>query len=388
MQKINLYTVHSQDNFVFDNVSHLVNLINVDTFANLWQVAGTLIVARPELANPDLSAKPLINDLKKFLDSSIDNRVIINDVWEFERRQLEFLYKHDLIKYAKTKQLLIITCGMQNTEIEYCNWDINYAKVLSPNNINVMLENYHLLYETKNKPYTFLCLNGRPAPHRIALLQLLAQKNALDRSLWSLNALNYNQTQVSEIYNINFNPNLIKLHSLPPKYENWEGITQIDKSVDIYNLAKVFGETNQYLKSECPDRYIDTYFSVVTETDHDYKYTPPAEKIFRPILLGHPFIAVAAPNFYKLLHKQGFKTFSHAIDESFDSIEDHSMRLHKAANEIIRLSKLSQSSLDEFLMSCQEVCDYNRQQIMRRYGESILNNNTNLRNFLYRNFIN
>jgi|LakMenE01Jun11ns_1017448.scaffolds.fasta_scaffold9954839_8 hypothetical protein len=382
MQKINLYTVHSQDNFVFDNVSHLVNLIDVDTFADLWQMNGTVIVARPELVNPDLSAKPLINDLKKFLDSSIANRVIINDVWEFERRQLEFLYKHDLTKYSKTNQLSIITCGMKSNDIKHCVWDIHVGKVINPTNLKVVLQNQDLIYSTKNKPYTFTTLNGRPAPHRIAMIQLLAQAGVLDNALWSLHALSYNQEEVANLYDIDFSTNLVKLNMLPEQYENWTNIKQIQKSTDLYDLNKVFGNDNQHIKPESPYRYIDTYFTVITETDHDYYYTPPAEKIYRPMLIGHPFIAIAAPNFYKDLHDMGFKTFGTLIDESFDTINNHSDRLHKATQTIISLAKLSKSDLDSFLSACKDICDYNREHMMSLYGKQILTNHTNLTNFL------
>jgi uncharacterized protein YggL (DUF469 family) len=71
-----------------------------------------------------------------------------------------------------------------------------------------------------------------------------------------------------------------------------------------------------------PAPYIDTYFSVVTETIFDYPYTFRTEKIWKPMIMEHPFVAAANRGYYKDLHSAGFQTFGHLIDESFDQIDD------------------------------------------------------------------
>jgi hypothetical protein len=48
--------------------------------------------------------------------------------------------------------------------------------------------------------------------------------------------------------------------------------------------------------------YIDTYFSVVTETIFDYPYTFRTEKIWKPMIMGHPFVAAANRGYYRDLH--------------------------------------------------------------------------------------
>jgi len=112
-----------------------------------------------------------------------------------------------------------------------------------------------------------------------------------------------------------------------------------------------------YLKAE---PYIDTYFSVVTETVFNYPYSFRTEKIWKPIAMGHPFVAVANQGYYRDLHQMGFQTFGHVIDESFDLIENNQDRLERTA-EIIE--DLCQQDLASFLKECYNVCKYNQQHL-------------------------
>ena len=77
--------------------------------------------------------------------------------------------------------------------------------------------------------------------------------------------------------------------------------------------------------------YLDTYFSLVTETVFDYPYSFRTEKIWKPIAIGHPWVAVANPGFYRDMHNLGFKTFGDLVDESFDLIDNSIDRLERIA---------------------------------------------------------
>ena len=109
------------------------------------------------------------------------------------------------------------------------------------------------------------------------------------------------------------------------------------------------------------DAYIDTYFSVVTETVFDYPYAFFTEKIAKPLAMGHPFIAVASQGFYQELHNLGFKTFDNVIDESFDQISNAQDRMDR----IIAIVKdLCQQDLSSFLGACESICKYNQQHLL------------------------
>jgi hypothetical protein len=60
------------------------------------------------------------------------------------------------------------------------------------------------------------------------------------------------------------------------------------------------------------------------------------------------------------MHRLGFQSFGHVIDESFDSIENNQDRLERVA-EIVR--DLCQQDLASFLDACYNVCKYNQQHL-------------------------
>jgi hypothetical protein len=58
----------------------------------------------------------------------------------------------------------------------------------------------------------------------------------------------------------------------------------------------------------------------VSETVFTYPYSFRTEKIWKPIAIGHPWIAVSNFGYYRDMHELGFKSFGHLIDEKFDLI--------------------------------------------------------------------
>lgn len=200
-------------------------------------------------------------------------------------------------------------------------------------------------YEQKNstqRPYKFLFLNGRARAHRRQLLHRL--QPVLNQAIWT----NLDSTHGDPI----------KL--LDPKYEFnfYQHNTNINQSGFVkYTLFNNnWGEI--YLN---PQPYLDTYFSLVTETVFDYPHSFRTEKIWKPIAIGHPFIAVANYGYYRDLHQLGFKTFGHVIDESFDLIENNQDRLERIAQVV---EDLCQQDLAVFVKECYNVCKYNQQHLV------------------------
>ena len=106
--------------------------------------------------------------------------------------------------------------------------------------------------------------------------------------------------------------------------------------------------------------YIDTYFSLVTETVCDYPYSLRSEKIYKPIAMGHPWIATANCGFYRDIRNQGFRTYSSLIDESFDSIHNNQDRLDRI---VAVVQDLCQQDLAEFLVAAEQTSKYNQQHM-------------------------
>jgi hypothetical protein len=110
-----------------------------------------------------------------------------------------------------------------------------------------------------------------------------------------------------------------------------------------------------------PEPYVDTYFSLITETVcSESNYSFRTEKTAKPLAIGHPFIVAANYGFYKDLHRLGFKTFGHVIDESFDQIVNHQERMDRIVTIV---TDLCQQDLASFLKECHTVCKYNQDHL-------------------------
>lgn len=198
------------------------------------------------------------------------------------------------------------------------------------------------IFNKKVKPYRFLFLNGRSRPHRRALINAFEQRGLLSQALWT-----------------NLDTHAGPIHLLPPEYEVEQFQSHMNTTQQGFVKAELFNNLwgEIYIRSE---PYIDTYFSVVTETVFDYAHSFRTEKIAKPLCQGHPWIAAANAGFYKDMHNLGFRTFGHVIDESFDSIDNAQDRIDRIVTIV---DDLCGQDLLQLLAACESVCKYNQQHL-------------------------
>lgn len=214
------------------------------------------------------------------------------------------------------------------------------------------------------KPYKFLFLNGRARPHRKYMFERLKRTGALDQALWTMldaRPCVWRSFQFRED-GIDVMATPTEIRHLPDCYEvqqyrnpTFGPITQVS-NIKQELFHREWGEI--YLE---PAPYIDTYFSLVTETIcAESAYSFRTEKIAKPLAMGHPFIAVSNSGFYRDLHHMGFKTFSHVIDETFDAIDNAQQRVNRIIDIV---TDLCRQDLASFLAECYTVCKYNQQHL-------------------------
>jgi hypothetical protein len=227
-----------------------------------------------------------------------------------------------------------------------------------------------------DKPYKFLFLNGRMRNHRKYLIERFKFTGLLDSALWTnldtnlvlIQSLpqtrwqNYNQVESIKLKciqnGIDVMERPIDLHFLPNEYEVPQFRNRIDDLPETGTVKfNLFDNTWGDAVVDA-SAYRDTYFSLVTETVFNYPYSFRTEKIWKPIGVGHPFIAVANQGFYRDLHRMGFKTFGHLIDESFDQIENSQNRIERIATVV---EDLCQQDLASFYKECYNICKYNQE---------------------------
>jgi hypothetical protein len=275
--------------------------------------------------------------------------------------QIQMLGFEDLILSGK---ILLISGGEQQADYPYIQYDHFLAEILRyEENIKEMTR-IEEIFNKQSKPYKFLFLNGRARPHRKYLYERFKQLGILSQSLWTM--LDTRPTISRSFYLPDNDVNLMatnsELQCLPKQYE-----------VELYKDTQITcGPPNRtFVKNELFDNtwgeiylraepYIDTYFSLVTETVVEQPWPFRTEKIAKPIAIGHPFIVATGPGYYRDLHRLGFRTFGHIIDESFDIIDHHQDRMDRI---ITVVQDLCQQDLDAFQKECYTVCKYNQQHL-------------------------
>lgn len=168
----------------------------------------------------------------------------------------------------------------------------------------------------------------------------------------------------SELHTNKLEP--IKL--LPPEYEIPRARDNLKPSLYTdggFVKHKLFGDTwgDAIVNPKC---YTDTHFSLVTETIYDYPYTFRTEKIWKPILMAHPFIVASCTGYYAELRAAGFRTFSHLIDERFDTVDDPGRRAEMIVDTV---RDICYNGAGEFARAAADVCKYN-QQHLREHNRS------------------
>jgi hypothetical protein len=258
-----------------------------------------------------------------------------------------------------SQQISIITGGDIEPTYRSLTYDFFMTKVLAHADNLPQIARYQQL-QTVDRPYKFLFLNGRSRSHRKYLLEYFKLTGLLDQSIWTnLDTV----PAVSQKINLwheerDLLSNETAIHLLDSKYE-YSGHTKQELPESGFVKYKLFKDVwaDIYLQA---DAYLDTYFSLVTETVFEYPYSFRTEKIWKPVAIGHPFIVAANCGYYRDLHNLGFKTFGHLIDESFDLIDNDQTRIEQVA-EIVQ--DLCKQDLQSFITAAKDVCEYNQQHL-------------------------
>jgi len=234
----------------------------------------------------------------------------------------------------------LIGGGDMPPEWDYLLYDKFLPEILDYEDNIQAAEHTESIYTKEQKPYRFLFLNGRHRSHRANAISKLGNRSLLNNSLWT-----------------NLDSGNGAIQTLPREYEVSRYQKYTDSVTDNYVKFELFNnEWGEIYLHPLP--YIDTYFSLVTETVFDMPYSFRTEKIWKPILMGHPWITIANNGFYRDLKNLGFQTYSHVIDESFDMIDNNEDRLDRI---VAVVNDLCSQDLASFLKECYNTSKYNQQ---------------------------
>lgn len=270
-----------------------------------------------------------------------------------------------LTQLLKDRKVLLISGGDMESTLPYLLHDHFLVRILDYKE-NIQAQQYtDQIFDLKTKPFNFLFLNGRARPHRKYLWEKFRMSGVLDQSLWTMldgrmagsRLLRLKGPDGRDVMDTN-----TPIRHLPLEYE-----------VDRYrnNKATDINNPHQFVKNEIfnnewgeiyldPRPYVDTYFSVVTETVLEYPYSFRTEKIAKVLAMGHPWICATSRGFYRDLQNMGFKTFDGIIDEKFDQIDNTQDRLDRLHDVVVDLCR---QDLGLFLDACRDICKYNQKHL-------------------------
>ena len=107
--------------------------------------------------------------------------------------------------------------------------------------------------------------------------------------------------------------------------------------------------------------YNDSYCNIVLETHFDADQsggTFLTEKTFKPIKHGQPFVIVGPPGSLARLRAAGYRTFDHAIDNTYDTIIDNTARWQAVLKTV---QQIQQQDLQAWFNQCLDDVTHNQQ---------------------------
>ena len=324
---------------VLDTFSEVYRLLKPYADTEFWDLTQHEIIPG---ATYVVGRKQCIDNRKHLLElaNSGTIQLVISNPHEGSQTlagQMTHLGFRDVICNGTVK---LIGGGDMPPEWHYLLYDKFLPEILDYEDNIQAAEHIESIYTKEQKPYQFLFLNGRHRSHRANAISKLGNRSLLNNSLWT-----------------NLDSGNGAIQTLPREYEVSRYQKYTDSVTDNYVKFELFNnEWGEIYLHPLP--YIDTYFSLVTETVFDMPYSFRTEKIWKPILMGHPWITIANNGFYRDLKNLGFQTYSHVIDESFDMIDNNEDRLDRI---VAVVNDLCSQDLASFLKECYNTSKYNQQ---------------------------
>jgi UDPglucose 6-dehydrogenase len=212
-------------------------------------------------------------------------------------------------------------------------------------------------YDVRFRGKNFTCFNKVNREHRMVLLERMLHEGLVEQAWYSFEGDSDFVQRIPELHDEKF-PMIKQNADMFP--------LKLNITPDRHNPVDIQPDDLQYYK--------DSYFSVVTETLFYSKDRPDqahrpfvedslflTEKTYKCLALLHPFILMARPYSLRELRRQGYKTFSPFIDESYDTIENDDLRFEAIVKEIKRLNNFTGGDWEIWQTGIKEIVEFNKQ---------------------------
>ena len=264
-------------------------------------------------------------------------------------------YSHSL--YEKSEEIFSISVSIETGTM---NISSKYKKhkhsILSLNDFNDSRTHIR-----KNK---FLSFNRRLRSHRLAIL-LFFYKNSLLQN----NSISFNFSIEGEEYNQSISDVVFK-NEEKTYMKCFDGLYNLESQVVDYPISlKVEDGVHHGYGFENKEPYVNSYLSVVTETNFSGTTGYVSEKTWKPIGFFHPLIVIGNPHSLDILRDFGFKTFAPWINEDYDKEENHKKRFKMITEEILRINKMNLNEIHNWYWEMEDILVHNY-KLFLDYGEN------------------
>lgn len=290
------------------------------------------------------------------------NRYVMADVNSLKvvlesGREVVLSHYQDLVNLNTLKKQIYSNVFTKVYGLNY--FENNFCRILSSRWRNQYFRNREEISfeETKSsqKSKNFLSYNGNFRPGRLALVSELVRKNLYQNSYLSF-----------------IGGRLIKIEKCideSKKMLPYEGRIFLENYVDDWKPMQIDidgDEKQNDILSSNKSHYLNSYFSIVSETEVDNDVLFLTEKIFKPIAFYHPFLVWGQPKILKKLRSFGYQTFPEMFDESYDDITNNQQRLAMIIDQVERFINLDIEEKDKKFFSVLEKLEYNRNLFYER----------------------
>jgi hypothetical protein len=190
----------------------------------------------------------------------------------------------------------------------------------------------------------FNSLNRNIRMHRTEHLYYLVKNELHNKGIVS--------GQLPENYNINPIFNNITLNQLK---EVLEPVSPLNADGPWYALNPDSDSTAIFNHT----LYKNSLLSVVTESAYYQPGMFITEKVFKPIVAGHPFMILGQTGILKELRKMGYRTDFHGIDQSYDEIADPIVRFKRFHLSLEKWIKLSREEKITAILKSKDAIEHN-----------------------------
>ena len=290
------------------------------------------------------------------LATQYPGRIIFSNPAEGSETVLLQLKRLRIAEYVRDGRIGLLTSGDLEPGWNYCKTDCYFSNIVEYTE-NKAAQIQSALDHKPQRPYEFLFLNGRLRPHRKYLIDHLRAQGLLTHALWTNLGSQVEMAFTSQLDTGKTEP----IRLLPTEYEIDRAVPQLNTVPDLgFVKHELFGNTwgDAIVNYRC---YTDTWFSLVTETIYDYPHTFRTEKIWKPVLMAHPFVVAANQGYLKDLRAAGFQTFHTLIDERYDQIDCPRTRIERIIDTVRGISQMGAA---EFWEASRDICKYNQQHLV------------------------